>query len=54
MVDPKLVKYHNLADELDEYIAQAQEDHLDDAVVQALEKAAQACRKAKDELLKKK
>lgn len=54
MVDPKLIKYHNLADELDAYVAQAQEDQLDEKVVQALKNAAQAARQAKDELLKKK
>lgn len=54
MVDPKVLKYHNIAEELDAYVMDAQEQGLDETLIEALQNAASAARNAKDKLVKQK
>jgi hypothetical protein len=54
VVDPKILKYHNIAEELDAYVMDAEEQGLDESLVQALRAAASAARNAKEALMKQK
>lgn len=54
MVDPKILKYHNIAEELDAYIMDAEEQGLDESLIKALREAASAARNAKEKLMEQK
>ena len=54
MVDPKILKYHNIAEELDAYIMDAEEQGLDESLIKALREAASASRTAKEKLMEQK
>lgn len=54
MIDQKLIQYHNLADELDRMVMDAQEEKLDERVIHALLEAAHTCRVVKEEQLQNK
>ncbi len=54
MVDPKILKYHNIAEELDAYIMDAEEQGLDESLIKALREAASAARTAKEKLMEQK